>query len=170
MKQSKIQLKYFVWNPKPTSTSIIKCIINNPKSIPKSNNRLPWGGGRSLRVFGRLPERSCWRSKIWKIPVIHPICLCKSGLSSANECNSFAAMVAPNRNKYYYHFSKIKHKVQTPLPNPDNVYAIFLQIQQNPKPHPSSNLNYSTVRTSKFGSGDKLLHTATVIKLGKCLD
>lgn len=36
--------------------------------------------------------RTWWRSKIWKIPFIQPICFCRSALSSANECRSFAAI------------------------------------------------------------------------------
>lgn len=48
--------------------------------------------GVSLLWLRRLAARTWWRSKIWKIPVMHPICFCKSELSSAKECNNFAAI------------------------------------------------------------------------------
>ena len=51
------------------------------------------------------------RSKSWNIPVMHPICLCKSVLSSARECKSFAAIstsLLTNTIKYTY-FLNLQH-------------------------------------------------------------
>lgn len=51
----------------------------------------------------RLPVKTWWRSKSWKIPFMHPICFCKSWLSSAKECRSFAA-ISPNYYQLNTHF------------------------------------------------------------------
>lgn len=47
------------------------------------------GSFRWLRRFAVIIR---WRSKIWNIPVMHPICFCKSGFSSAKEWSNFAAI------------------------------------------------------------------------------
>lgn len=69
-----------------------------------------------------LPVRTWCRSKIWKIPFMHPICFCKSGLSSAKECRSFAAISTSSVQISYFHSQLFP-----------NIYSIFFKQIRFPK-------------------------------------